>query len=306
MTKIPIAFAGCLSLSLVATAAPAKAKPICPNSVVSNDLEFIATSDTSAFACVRFDDRRTAEMPDRRKDGLMAKQTFIFTAHYTDGTSVGLWAHQDFKTRQRALTSVKPVAAAVGKLPTFMRRTLDHVVIHVGDETAFGESDGHFFVLYSENIKTRIRNHDLEETVFHECHATLDKNMRVEKMAGCTKRPTGISSNTPNATRKAKICRIGLFAWTLIMHPGCLPEKVEAKVRKIMPHRIAFFEKLFLAAGILENGLRAKMLNRHQAAAGRYSALALPCHRGLPRCSPMASSSRWMMSASWRMRISCV
>ena len=67
----------------------------------------------------------------------------------------------------RALASVKPVAEAVGKLPTFMRRTLDHVVIHRGDETAFGESDGHFFVLYSENIKTRIRNHDLEETVFH-------------------------------------------------------------------------------------------------------------------------------------------
>ena len=75
MTKFPIAFAGCLSLFLVATAAPAMAKPIYPNSVVSNDLEFIASSDASAFACLRFEDRRTAEMPDRRKDGLMAKQT---------------------------------------------------------------------------------------------------------------------------------------------------------------------------------------------------------------------------------------
>ena len=55
MTKFPIAFAGCLSLILVVAAAPAMAKPIYPNSAVSNDLEFIATSDASAFACIRFD-----------------------------------------------------------------------------------------------------------------------------------------------------------------------------------------------------------------------------------------------------------
>ena len=65
-------------------------------------------------------------------------------------------------------------AEAIGKLPTLMQATLDLVVIHWDDETAFGESEGHFFVLYSVNIRTRIRNHDLEETVFHESvHATL-------------------------------------------------------------------------------------------------------------------------------------
>ena len=259
MTKIPIAFAGCLSLFLVATAAPAKAKPIYPNSVVSNDLEFIATSDTSAFACVRFDDRRTAEMPDRRKDGLMAKQTFIFTAHYTDGTSVGLWAHADFKTRQRALTSVKPVAEAVGKLPTFMRRTLDHVVIHVGDETAFGESDGHFFVLYSENIKTRIRNHDLEETVFHESvHATLDKRHANSGKWRKAQKADGdfITKYAKRLPTKEDLAESGLFAWALIMHPGRLPAKIEARTRKIMPNRLAFFEDLFLTRPVFETSKR--------------------------------------------------
>ena len=84
-------------------------------------------------------------------------------------------AHPKFKSWKTALKSVEPVAEAVGELPTFMRATLDHVVIHRGDETAFGESEGHFFVLYSVNIRTRIRNHDLEETVLHESvHATLD------------------------------------------------------------------------------------------------------------------------------------
>ena len=259
MTKFPIAFAGCLSLFLVATAAPAMAKPIYPNSVVSNDLEFIASSDASAFACLRFEDRRTAEMPDRRKDGLMAKQTYIFMAHYTDGTSVGLWAHQDFKTKQRALTSVKPVAEAVGKLPTFMRKTLDHVVIHVGDETAFGESEGHFFVLYSENIKTRIRNHDLEETVFHESvHATLDKRYANSSKWKKAQKADGdfITKYAKRLPKKEDLAESGLFAWTMIMHPGRLPAKIEARARKIMPSRIAFFEELFLSRPMFEDSKR--------------------------------------------------
>lgn len=39
-------------------------------------------------------------MPDKRSDRLMAKDTFIFTARYTDGTTVGLWAHPKFKSRK--------------------------------------------------------------------------------------------------------------------------------------------------------------------------------------------------------------
>ena len=62
------------SLIIWCLAGPAMAKPLYPNSVVSNDHEFIATSDDSVFACITFDGRRTAEMPDKRKDGLMAKK----------------------------------------------------------------------------------------------------------------------------------------------------------------------------------------------------------------------------------------
>ena len=41
--------------------------------------------------------------------------------------------------------------------------------------------------------------------------------------------------------------RPALFAWTMIMHPGRLPARVEARAKAIMPNRLAFFEELFLA-----------------------------------------------------------
>jgi hypothetical protein len=48
MKKIGMLLVGCLSL--VALGSVATGAPLYPNSVVSNDLEFIATSDDSAFA----------------------------------------------------------------------------------------------------------------------------------------------------------------------------------------------------------------------------------------------------------------
>jgi len=254
MKKIGMLFAGCLSLVTVGSAAIGA--PLYPNLVVSNDHEFIATSDDSAFACLTFYGRREAEMPDKRTDRLMVKGAFIFTARYTDGTKVGLWAHAQFKSQTEALKSLEPVAAAVGKLPTFMRASLDHVVIHRGDETAFGESEGRFFVLYSANIKTRICNHDLEETVFHESvHATLDSKYARSKQWLAAQKADGdfITKYAKRLPEKEDLAESALFAWAMIMHPGRLPTNIEARAREIMPNRLAFLQTLFLAKPVFYN-----------------------------------------------------
>lgn len=225
------------------------AEPLFPNSVVSNDLEFIRANDQSVFSCLMFQSTERAEMPDKRSDALFDSGAFIFQANYKDGTSVGLWAHSDFGSQSAALRSVEPVAQAIGKLPTIMRSRLDHVVIHKGDEVAFGESDGHFFVLYSDNIHTRIRNHDLEETVFHESvHATLDATYHRNHAWRNAQLADGafVTEYAARSPEKEDMAESALFSWTMLVHPGRLPQSIEAQVRKIMPNRLAFFEDLFL------------------------------------------------------------
>ena len=226
------------------------ANPIFPNSVVSNDLEFIRTNDQSVFSCLAFQGTERAEMPDKRRNDLFDSGTFIYAANYKDGTAVGLWAHSDFGSQSAALRAVEPVAQAIGKLPTIMRSRLDHVVIHKGDETAFGEADGHFFALYSDNIRTRIRNHDLEETVFHESvHATLDaRHLRSRAWRSAVSADgafvTEYAARQPN---KEDMAESALFAWAMLVHPGRLPQNVEAQAREIMPNRLSFFEDVFLS-----------------------------------------------------------
>lgn len=228
----------------------ADAKPLFPNSVVSNDLEFIKTTDQNAFACITYNGTRRAEMPDKRSDNLMANGTHIFKARYKDRTSVGLWAHRDLGSRQTAEKTIAPVAQAIGKLPSFMRAKLKHVVIHKGDETAFAEGQGHFFVLYSENIKTRIRNHDLKETIFHESvHATLDRKHARSKKWRAAQQKDGdfITRYAARLPQKEDLAESALFAWAMLMHPGRLPQDIEQQALEIMPNRLAFFRDLFLS-----------------------------------------------------------
>lgn len=95
---------------------------------------------------------------------------------YADDTSIDILVSSDFVTREEAAHYAEMVIDPVGKLPMPMRKRLAHIVILRGNETAFAEDNGHFFVMYSENMNTRHDNNDLEATVFHESvHATLDE-----------------------------------------------------------------------------------------------------------------------------------
>lgn len=241
----------CMFLAAICmSAAPALSQPIFPNSVVSNDLEFIMTRDASAFTCIRYQGKARQEMPDKRGGDLFANGVHTFEARYADGTAVGVWVHPRVGSESKAGTYAERVAQAVGKLPTVMRSVLHHVVIHEGDETAFGESEGHFFVLYSRNIDTRLRNHDLEETVFHESvHATLDSTYLSDPAWQRAQRRDGgfVTEYAQNNPGKEDMAESALFAWAMLQHPGRLPSNVERQARQIMPNRLGFFKDVLMS-----------------------------------------------------------
>lgn len=143
--RLPV-IAASLTLSAVIPG-QAASEPILPNSVVSNDLEFIKSGDPVVFSCVKYEGKIRAEMPDRRRDELYANGVFSYSAKYNDGTSVGIWVHPDIGSRDAARKLALQAAGPVGKLPTIMRSKLDHVVIHKGSLTACAEDKGRFFVL---------------------------------------------------------------------------------------------------------------------------------------------------------------
>lgn len=202
--------------------------PLFTNSIVSTDIDFIILNDTSTFVSMKYLGQKKQEMPDRSNDVLMDEGTFVFDANFSDGSKVGIWLHNSFENVANAEKYAQLLTRPLGKLPEVMRKKLHHVVVHKGNETAFGESEGHFFVLYSENMETRIRNHDLEETVFHESvHATLE--YRYKKDAAWLKAQkndaafiTEYAASKPNLE---DLPETALFAYTMLKHPGRLSPK---------------------------------------------------------------------------------
>ncbi len=224
------------------------ADPLFENSVVSNDLEFIRTDDPSAFESAIFLGRKKKEMPDKRGDELFDSKAYAFKVSFKDKVTTEIWAHQSFGSENELRELISLVGNALGKLPRLMRSKLSHVVLHKGDEVAFGEEEGHFFVLYSENIRQRLKTHDLEETIFHEAaHATLEKDHAKNKNWLEAQKKDGdfITKYAKRLPLKEDVPESALFAYTILKHPGRLPAKVEALVRKIMPHRLAYFKVLF-------------------------------------------------------------
>lgn len=126
-----------------------QAEPLFKNSVVSNDLEFIRTDDPSSFESASFLGRKRKEMPDKRSDQLFDPKAYVFKVTFKDKATTEIWAHQSFENEKELKELISLIGNGLGKLPALMRSKLSHGVLHKGDEVAFGEEEGHFFVLYS-------------------------------------------------------------------------------------------------------------------------------------------------------------
>jgi len=228
--------------------APAGDEPPYKSSVVGTDFDFILDKDPDTF--VRLDDNGSgsAEMPDKSNDSApLRQQAFLFVAHFDDGTRVNLAIDADFKTQDDARKEALRYTPRLGKLPTALRRGVERVVVHKGGEDVTAFSDVGLIVLYSENATKRIGTHDLEETVFHESvHAAWDEQHEssAEWLEAQEKDGGFVTDYAKKNPTGEDLAESALFAYALIHHPKRIPKKEAATIKRAIPNRIAFVEKL--------------------------------------------------------------
>jgi len=187
-------------------------------------------------------------MPDKRKDELFDNKTYIYDVAFADNTELEIWAHSDFSNQLVAEAYASTLLGPLGRLPKKMRAVLSHIVIQKGNENAFAEHLGHFFVLYSENIITRLKNDDLEETLFHESvHATLDSTYRntpawLDAQVQDNHYVTEYARDNPESEDLAETA---LFVYTQLHYPGRLPNRVEQWLTNHIPNRTRFIRGMF-------------------------------------------------------------
>lgn len=225
-----------------------KVKPLFRNSIVSTDIDFIRKGDPNAYKSMEFLGRKKKEMPDSRSEILIDKEAFVFKLTFSDKSTVEVWAHSSFKSHEKAKKQVVKLHGPLGKLPGFMRKKIKHVVVHKGNEVAFAENGDQFFVLYSQNMDTRINNNDLEETVFHESvHATLEDKYKNDKtwLNAQKNDKAFITEYAQENPEKEDLPETAIFAYTYKKHPNRLNKKTKDWMKKNIKERLAFFDTVF-------------------------------------------------------------
>jgi hypothetical protein len=219
--------------------------PLFPNSVTSNDIDFILDTDPDTYVNFSFLGRSNKEMPgDPNGGGLFDINTFIFETTFTDGEKLEVWCHSSFGNETAAQEYVEKLGPRLGKLPAFQRNMLNHIVIHNGDGGAFAEIEGQFFILYSENMDERISTNDLEETVFHESvHASYqfvyeDNPDWINAQAAD---PTFVTIYAQENPQLEDMAESALFAYVHLTYPGRLNDQIEDWLKENIPNRLVFF-----------------------------------------------------------------
>lgn len=223
-------------------------KPLFKNSIVSTEIDFIKDTDPDTFSKLVYIGQGQREMPGSGNDELIDENAYIFKACFTEGNDVEIWGHSSFGTKNAAEEYADKLTTRLGKLPVFMRNKLSHVIIHNGDSTAFAEDVGGFFVLYSDNMDTRISNNDLEETIFHETvHVAFDLQYAKSNIWKSAQSKDGIfiteyAEIRPN---KEDFAETAIFVYTMTIYPGRLNSSIENWVQAHIPNRFALLESIF-------------------------------------------------------------
>jgi hypothetical protein len=235
-----------LAAALAGLAAPGPAQDY-RSSVVGTDFDFILDSDPSTFTCLESKGHGPREMPDKTRPSPLVQLAFIFVAYFRDGTSVDIALDADFETQDAAREEALRYAPRIGKLPTALRRGIERVVVHRGEEDATAFSDSGLIVLYSDNATKRISTHDLEETLFHESvHASWDGPHRSSAGWRAAQAADGafVTHYAKNNPDGEDLAESALFAYALIHHPERIPAADAERIRTTIPARIAFVEGL--------------------------------------------------------------
>lgn len=225
--------------------------PLFPNSVVSNNIDFILETDPDSFTELRFSGAGVKEMPGNPDGGPLNSFAYIFEASFADGEMIEIWCHNSFGSETAAQEYAEKLGPRLGKLPAFQRNMVKHVVIHKGDDGAFAEIEGQFFILYSDNMDKRISTNDLEETVFHESvHASYQfmYQNHPEWTGAQDADSTFVTVYAQDNSFVEDIAESALFAYAYLTYPGRLSPDIETWLEENIPNRIEFFRAFYSAA----------------------------------------------------------
>lgn len=207
------------------------------------DPDIITSADQSTFETIDSTGIGSRTMFDRRINGWITVEAFLFYARYENNRTIEVQVNPEFETEEAARVQAQKYAIEIGRLPFVLRRDVETVWIHKG-ENPFGGGNNNLLIHIGQ-AENYINDGILEETLVHEAaHTSLDADHA--QSAGWVQAqksdPTFISTYAQENEIREDIAESFLTYLAVKYRENRISEDLKKKILKAIPNRIAYFE----------------------------------------------------------------
>jgi hypothetical protein len=211
------------------------------------DPDIITGSDPTTLSDVAYVGQGSRLMFDRRVNGWITTDAFLFDATFDDGLFAEIQVNPEFATPAASQVQAERYARAIGRLPTALRADVETVWIHKGVQPFGGGNNN--ILIHVGQADLYVADGILEETLVHEAaHTSLDAahagsaGWRAAQSAD----PTFISTYARDFAGREDIAESFLPYLAVRFRPDRISPELRAAIEQAIPNRIAYFDGLGL------------------------------------------------------------
>jgi hypothetical protein len=205
--------------------------------------DIITSSDTTTFQSVTYVGQDTRTMYDRRVNNWVDVEAYLFNAEFFDAFTAEIQVNPEFGDSSSAMDIAKRYGTEIGKLPIVLRKDVETVSIHKGDEPFGGGNEN--VLIHTDRAKSYDEGGFLEEILIHEAsHTSLDQDHASSSGWLAAQEADGnfISTYARDNPEREDIAESFLVYLTIRYRADRIPESLVNTIKQTIPNRIDYFD----------------------------------------------------------------
>jgi hypothetical protein len=207
------------------------------------DPDVITSSDPTTFENLSFSGQGSRTMFDRRVNGWITVDAYLFSANFDDGLTAEIQVNPEFGGSDVASVEAEKYAEVIGRLPTALRKDVETVWIHKGTQLFGGGNNNLLIHIGQADLYTA--DGILEETFVHEAaHTSLDVAHASAPawLAAQSADPTFISTYAQDFPNREDIAESFMPYLIIRYRSDRISQSLANTIMQTMPNRIAYFD----------------------------------------------------------------
>lgn len=207
------------------------------------DPSIITSEDPTAFDGIVYTGTGNRLMFDRRINGWITLNAYLFNATFTDGLTAEIQVNPEFASVELAAAEAQKYGIEIGRLPTALRNDVETVWIHKGIQPFGGGNKN--LLIHTGQGELYAADGFLEEILVHEAaHTSLDAAHAAapEWIAAQNADPDFISTYARDYPDREDIAE-SFLAWLAVRHRSDRISSIDFDIiNATIPNRIAYFD----------------------------------------------------------------